>query len=101
HKGGRVSLSSEDEGLLVAVMAQAALAHENSRLYGALAERLEEIRGLQQYHESVIRSSSSGILVLDRDDRAHSPTPAFAAMVGTAEAELIGLPFSRVLPGVA
>jgi len=101
HKDGRVPLSSEDEGLLVAVMAQAALAHENARLYGALAERLEEIRGLQQYQESVIRSSSSGILVLDRDDRVHSANPAFAAMVGTAEAELLGLPFSRVLPGVA
>ena len=101
HKDGRVPLSSEDEGLLVAVMAQAALAHENARLYGALAERLEEIRGLQQYQESVIRSSSSGILVLDRDDRVHSVNPAFAAMVGTTEAELLGLPFSRVLPGVA
>ncbi len=33
HKDGRVPLSSEDESLLSAVMAQAGLAYENARLY--------------------------------------------------------------------
>lgn len=60
HKDGRVPLSTEDESLLTAMMAQAGLAYENARLYGALAERLKEIRSLQQYQESVILSSSSG-----------------------------------------
>jgi two-component system NtrC family sensor kinase len=100
HKDGRVPLSSEDESLLVAVMAQAGLAYENARLYGALAERLEEIRALQQYQESVIRSSSSGIVVLDGQDRVHSANPAFATLVGRSEAELRGLPFSEVLPAI-
>ncbi|HSS43962.1 MAG TPA: PDZ domain-containing protein, partial [Thermoanaerobaculia bacterium] len=100
HKDGRVPLSSEDEALLVAVMAQAGLAYENARLYGALAERLEEIRTLQQYQESVIRSSSSGIAVLDSQDRLHLANPAFAALVGRPEQEILGLPFARVLPGV-
>src|SRR5713101_1344885 len=88
HKDGRVPLSSEDESLLSAVMAQAGLAYENARLYGALAERLEEIRTLQEYQESVIRSSSSGIVVLDREGRLHSANPAFAAIVGKPEKEL-------------
>ena len=101
HKDGRVPLSSEDEGLLTAVMAQAGLAYENARLYGALADRLEEIRALQQYQESVIRSSSSGIVVLDGSDRVHSTNPAFAQLVGKEEAELVGLAFSEVLPHVA
>jgi PAS domain S-box-containing protein len=100
HKDGRVPLSSEDEGLLVAVMAQAGLAYENARLYGALAERLEEIRALQQYQESVIRSSSSGIVVLDGAGRIHSANPAFDELVGRGEEELQGLPFSEILPGV-
>src|SRR5262249_4210769 len=85
HKDGRVPLSSEDEALLTAVMAQAGLAYENARLYGALAERLEEIRDLQQYQESVIRSSSSGIAVLDADGRMHSANPALAAILGRPE----------------
>ena len=93
-------LSSEDESLLVAVMAQAGLAFENARLYGALAERLEEIRSLQQYQESVIRSSSSGIVVLDGEDRVHSANPAFAVLVGRNEAELRGRPFAEIVPGV-
>lgn len=100
HKDGRVPLSSEDEALLTAVMAQAGLAYENARLYGALADRLEEIRALQQYQESVIRSSSSGIVVLDGADHVHSANPAFAQLVGREENDLVGLPFSDVLPGI-
>ncbi len=100
HKDGRVPLSSEDESLLNAVMAQAGLAYENARLYGALADRLEEIRALQQYQESVIRSSSSGIVVLDASDRVHSANPAFAQLVGREESELVGLLLAQVLPGV-
>ena len=101
HKDGRVPLSSEDEGLLSAVMAQASLAYENARLYGALAERLEEIRTLQQYQESIIRSSSSGIVVIGPDDRVQSANPAFAQIVGRGESDLVGLPFAEVLPGIA
>jgi PAS domain S-box-containing protein len=100
HKDGRVPLSTEDVGLLVAVMAQAGLAYENARLYGALAERLEEIRTLQQYQESVIRSSSSGIVVLDPAGTIQSANPAFGELVGRTEEELHGLPFSQILPGV-
>ena len=100
HKDGRVPLSSEDEALLVAVMAQAGLAYENARLYGALADRLEEIRTLQKYQETVIRSSSSGILVLGPDGRLQSANPAFAALVGRGERELDGRPLSEVLPSV-
>ncbi len=98
HKDGRVPLSSEDESLLTAVMAQAGLAYENARLYGALAERLEEIRNLQQYQESVIRSSSSGIAVIDGDGRLHSANPALAAIVGRSEADLVGSSFAQILP---
>lgn len=100
HKDGRVPLSSEDEALLIAVMAQSGLAYENARLYGALAERLDEIRTLQQYQESVIRSSSSGILVLGPDGRLQSANPAFAALAGRPESELEGRPISEILPGV-
>ena len=100
YKDGRIPLSSEDEALLTAVLAQASLAYENARLYGALAERLEEIRSLQEYQESVIRSSSSGIVVLDADSRIHTANPAFALLTGRSEDELRGLPLTDVLPAV-
>lgn len=100
NKDGRVPLSSEDEALLVAVMAQAGLAYENARLYGALAERLAEIRDLQQYQESVIRSSSSGIVVIDREGRIQSVNPAFAGIVGRGESDLVGSTFARILHDV-
>ncbi|HEY2797221.1 MAG TPA: ATP-binding protein [Thermoanaerobaculia bacterium] len=100
HKDGRVPISSEDESLLTAVIAQASLAYENARLYGALAERLEQIRTLQEYQESVIRSSSSGIVVVDADERIHSANPAFAQLLNRSEESLLALPLSEVLPGV-
>jgi hypothetical protein len=100
YKDGRVPLSTEDEALLTAVLAQASLAYENARLYGALAERLEEIRTLQEYQESVIHSSSSGIAVLDAGERIHSANPAFALLLGKTEDELQGQVLSAVLPGV-
>jgi two-component system, NtrC family, sensor kinase len=100
HKDGRIPISSEDEALLTAVIAQASLAYENARLYGALAERLEQIRTLQEYQESVIRSSSSGIVVVDSDEHIHTANPAFAQLLGRSEESLIGLPLSDVLPGV-
>jgi PAS domain S-box-containing protein len=100
NKDGRVPLSSEDEALLVAVMAQAGLAYENARLYGALAERLDEIRDLQQYQESVIRSSSSGIVVIDREGGIQSVNPAFAAIVGRGESDLVGSSFAPLLHDV-
>ena len=100
HKDGRVPLSTEDEALLNAVMAQAGLAYENARLYGALADRLEEIRALQKYQENVIQSSSSGIVVLDSANRVQSANPAFAQLVGREEAALVDLTIAEVLPGV-
>jgi two-component system NtrC family sensor kinase len=100
HKDGRVPLSSEDEALLTAVLAQASLAYENARLYTALAERLEEIRTLQEYQESVIHSSSSGIVVIDADRRIHSANPAFGQLVGRPERDLVGRPLGEVLPDI-
>lgn len=102
HKDGRIPLSSEDEALLAAVLAQASLAYENARLYGALAERLAEIRTLQEYQESVIRSSSSGIVVLDAEERIHMANPAFAQLTGrSSEKELEGVALAEALPGVS
>jgi two-component system NtrC family sensor kinase len=100
HKDGRVPLSSEDEALLTAVLAQASLAYENARLYSALAERLEEIRTLQEYQESVIHSSSSGIVVIDAGGRIHSANPAFAQLVGRPETEIAGRPLNEILPDI-
>ena len=101
YKDGRIPLSSEDEALLTAVLAQASLAYENARLYGALAERLAEIRTLQEYQESVIHSSSSGIVVLDSEGRILSSNPAFAQLAGQPESELEGRPLADALPGVS
>jgi two-component system, NtrC family, sensor kinase len=99
NRDGRTPFSSEDDALLETVAAQASLAYENTDLYAALARQMSEIRSLQEYQESVIRSSSSGIVVVDAGDRILSSNPSFAALVARAEADLVGLRFSDVIPG--
>jgi two-component system, NtrC family, sensor kinase len=99
NRDGRTPFSSEDESLLETVAAQASLAYENTELYAALARQMNEIRSLQEYQESVIRSSSSGIVVVDAEDRILSCNPSFAALVGRPEQDLIGSRFSDVIPG--
>ena len=90
---GACPLSSEDEALLTAVMAQAGLAYENARLYGALAERLEEIRDAP-----AVPGERHPVLLLRnrraRRRRAASspPTPPSRSSSGSARTSSSGLP---------
>lgn len=97
-KEGRVPLSSEDHALLATVLAQASLAFENAELYRALERRMDEIRSLQEFQEGVIRSSSAGIVVQDARGRLVSVNPAFEALIGANEADLVGRSLAEVIP---
>ncbi|HWC64926.1 MAG TPA: PAS domain-containing protein, partial [Thermoanaerobaculia bacterium] len=99
-KEGKVPLSSEDHALLSTVLAQASLAVENSELYRTLERRMDEIRGLQEFQEGVIRSSSAGIVVLDAGGRLVSVNPAFEKLIGAAEKDLVGRPLAEILPEI-
>ncbi|HKB70455.1 MAG TPA: ATP-binding protein [Thermoanaerobaculia bacterium] len=99
-KEGKVPLSSEDHALLATVLAQASLAVENSELYRALERRMDEIRGLQEFQEGVIRSSSAGIVVLDAGGRLVSVNPAFEKLIEAAEKDLVGRPLAEILPEI-
>jgi len=99
-KEGKIPLSSEDHALLSTVLAQASLAFENAELYRALEKRMEEIRSLQEFQEGVIRSSSAGIVVQDAHGSLVSVNPAFEALIGASESELVGRSLSDVLPEI-
>jgi two-component system NtrC family sensor kinase len=99
-KEGKVPLSSEDHALLSTVLAQASLAFENAELYRALEKRMEEIRSLQEFQEGVIRSSSAGIVVQDARGILVSANPAFEALIGAGESDLVGRPLAEVIPEI-
>lgn len=89
-------LDDDDLLLVVTFAAQAALALENSRLYGnleaevqrvtqALQESNAELRRMQELTESILRNMSSGLLVADLDGHVVRLNPAGASLLGLAE----------------
>ena len=101
HKDGRVPLSTEDEALLTAVMAQAGLAYENARLYGALADRLEEIprrcSSTRRASSGPCRSASSSWTARTKLPPRIPPSPSWSAE--TRDTISWGA-FLRRLPGI-
>ena len=86
-------LDDDDLSLVVTFAAQAALALENSRLYGNLEAEVErvthalqqsnaELRRMQELTESILRNMSSGLLVADLDGRVVRLNPAGAGLLG-------------------
>ena len=86
-KRGEEPLSRDDLHLLGSLTAPVALAIENSRLYGKLRRQLEEIRGLKEYNENIIESSSSSIAVVASDGTVLTANKAFWDLVGVEHAE--------------
>jgi signal transduction histidine kinase len=86
-KRGEEPLSRDDLHLLGSLSSSVALAIENSRLYSRLRRQLEEIRGLKEYNENIIESSSSAIAVIADDGTVLTANRAFWDLAGTEEVD--------------
>jgi two-component system NtrC family sensor kinase len=86
-------LDDADLAVVVTFAAQAALAIENSRLYGNLEAEVQrvtralqrsnaELRRITDLTESILRNMSSGLIVADLDGRIVRANPAGAGMLG-------------------
>jgi len=98
YKLGSRPLNSDDLGLAHNLLNQAALAIENAGLLHALNQQLAEVGRLQRHNEGIIESSPAGMVVLDALDGIVSANPAFAALVGVAQDELIDRSLGSLLP---
>jgi PAS domain S-box-containing protein len=89
-------LQDEDLLLVSTFCAQAALALENSRLYGRLESEVlrvtaelrasnAELRSLQEFNESILGHMSSGLVVLDLEGRVTKLNAAGAALLGVPD----------------
>jgi PAS domain S-box-containing protein len=86
------ALDDDDLALVVTFSAQAALAIENSRLYGGLEREVErvtaalrrsnaELRLTQEFTEAILQQMSSGLVVVDNDGRVLKANAAAGALL--------------------
>ncbi len=97
----RREFTAEDVDFFVTLGGEAAMAIENSRLYGQIEERAQELsRGLleqKQYAENVLRSISDGVYNVDRNRVVLSWSEGAEAITGYTAEEAIGRPCSELL----
>jgi len=88
---GDIAFSQEEQEVLLAFAAQAAIAVRNARLLTQIWR--EKIR-----LDAIFDNNPAGILILDRMGRAERVNMAYCRMVRRRKEELIGLPCAEVLP---
>jgi PAS domain S-box-containing protein len=99
---------TEDELRVLSLLAdQAAMAIENSQLYARarreIAERVQaeaELRRLQELNEAIVQNMAEGIFVMDAQGCFTFVNPAAAALLGYEVDELVGQPWTAVVPPV-
>jgi len=83
-------LSSEDMGLLAAVVGQVATALENARLYRELRVKADEVERMREFSENILESLTDGLLVVDTMDRVVRWNPRLEELSGVPRAEAVG-----------
>ncbi len=74
------------------------LAEQLRKAREALVVREEAYQALEQLHEDIVRSVSSGILTIDGQGRVSSINPAAERILGQSASGLLGRPVSEALP---
>jgi PAS domain S-box-containing protein len=83
HSDSEKQFAESDMRLLELFARQAAVAIDNARIYAVAQNR-------KQYFEELVGNSPIAIVTLDRDHRVLACNPAFEALYGYRESELIG-----------
>src|SRR5262249_26359866 len=89
--------SQPDLDLLVAFANQAAIAIDNARLHRGLAERLQEIRSLNDYQDNVLHSVASGVIAIDPHGHITTFNSAAEAIFGVKAEQAFGAHYHDVL----
>ncbi|MBI2154378.1 MAG: response regulator [Candidatus Rokubacteria bacterium] len=85
------AIDPREHELLEMLSEYLAIAIQNSRLYGQIAETKQSL-------EQLIRSAGEAIISVDRSDRILAWNPAAERIFAASEAEMLGTPITGVLP---
>jgi adenylate cyclase len=87
-KGG--VFTEEDEELLDALGAQAAVGLDNSNLF-------EEVLNIKNYNESILRDMATGVITLDEDGCVTTVNPAAERTFAINATDAVGLRYDQIL----
>ncbi|MFC3712003.1 adenylate/guanylate cyclase domain-containing protein [Sphingoaurantiacus capsulatus] len=90
-RGG--AFTSRDEARLRAFSAQIAVCLENAQLF-------DDVLSMKNYNESILKSTSNGIVTLDADGRIVTANDAALAVLAAQRDGLVGAPANDVFAGV-
>jgi adenylate cyclase len=89
-RGG--AFTSKDEARLRAFSAQIAVCLENAQLF-------DDVLAMKNYNESILKSTSNGIVTLDADGRIVTANDAALALLSAQRDGLVGAPANDVFAG--
>src|SRR5438445_13406923 len=90
-RGGQ--FTRRDEKRLAAFTNQIAIALENARLF-------DDVLRMKNFNESILRSTSNGMITLDEQSRVTSANDATLAILQTGRATLVGRTTAELFGGV-
>ncbi|MGH9862511.1 MAG: ATP-binding protein, partial [Candidatus Acidiferrales bacterium] len=91
-------LTSEDLELLETLADYLAIALENARLYARLEQKAEQIAQLKDFSESILESTSVGLVAVDPEGCIESWNSSMERLMGRPRAEAFGRRLAEVLP---
>ncbi len=83
-------LTTEDWSLLLAISPSISLAIENGSLYSSLENRIEEIKNLKDFSDSIIENVRIGIFVLDKNRRIKHWNKYMEELFGFKREQVVG-----------
>jgi len=91
-------LSSEDIELLETLASYIAVALENARLYQSLEQKANQVAQLKDFSESILESTSVGLVALDPQGRIESWNSSMERLTGRVRQDALGRRFEEVFP---
>lgn len=97
RKAGTLPLTHAERRLVVALVAQAALALENSLLLADLFRQVEQHRILEEYLEKVFESAATALLICDANGVVLRGNQRAASMLNPKGQPLTGMPLAALV----
>ena len=92
NKTGAAAFTAKDVSRLRAFTAQIAVSLENAQLF-------DEVLSVKTYNESILKSTSNGMVTLDSDGKVVTANDAALAILKCARETMVGSPADRVFAG--
>jgi len=92
NKKGVAGFTAKDESRLRAFTAQIAVLLENAQLF-------DEVLSVKNYNESILRSTSNGMITIDNDCKVVTANDAALSILGLSSDEFVGGPAGRFFEG--